>query len=129
MSWAIILSKYISIKKIEKENDLFLDLYMKADKLSDVAPQSKKFKDSTIAEVFRSGYNELGKLGKKKTASESPDNSNITNIEIRGIDNVERSLNRACTSETTKLKVRSAFSPPPEALVPSSDCSARSGEL
>ena len=103
VSWAIILSKYLFFRKIEKENDLFLDVYMKAGKLSEIFPESKKFKNSTLAEVFRSGYTELGKLGKKRSPAESPDDP-AANIELKGIDNVERTLNRACTSETSKIE-------------------------
>lgn len=108
VSWAIILSKYITLKKIEKENDLFLDAYMRASKLSDIFPESKKFKNSTLAEVFRSGYTELSKLGKKRTPSEAED-PGLSNAEIKGIDNVERALNRACTSETTKIESALGF--------------------
>jgi biopolymer transport protein TolQ len=103
VSWAIILSKYLFYRKIEKENDLFLDIYMKAGKLSEIFPESKKFKNSTLAEVFRSGYAELGKLGKKRSSAESVDDP-TANIELKGIDNVERTLNRACTSETSKIE-------------------------
>lgn len=109
VSWAIILSKYIFLRKIEKENDLFLDFYMRASKLSEIYPESKKFKNSTLAEVFRSGYTELSKLGKKKIPSEAVDDPGLSNVEIKGIDNVERALNRACTSETTKIESTIGF--------------------
>ncbi len=108
VSWAIILSKYMFFRNIEKENDLFLDVYMKAAKLSDIYPESKKFKNSTLAEVFRSGYTELGRLGKKKGASADSDDPG-SNIEIKGIDNVERALNRACTTETSKIESAVGF--------------------
>ncbi len=103
ISWAIIFAKYRTIRKIEKENDLFLEIYMRATKLSEIFPEAKKFKNSTIAEVFRAGYIELGKFGKRKGGADL-DDSGITNVEIRGIDNVERALNRASTSEITRVE-------------------------
>ncbi len=109
LSWAIILSKYAFIRKVERENDLFLELYMRADTLTAVAPETRKFKYSTIAEVFRSGYGELGKFGRKTGASPQAGDAGLAQIEIRGIDNVERALNRACTSETTKLESALGF--------------------
>ena len=64
VSWAIILMKYRVISKTEKENNLFLDSYMNSSKLSDVLPESKRYPNSTIAEVFRTGYLELGKINR-----------------------------------------------------------------
>jgi biopolymer transport protein TolQ len=64
VSWAIIFMKYRSMKKVKRENDLFLDVYMKSNKLSDIFPESKKYKHSSIAEVFQAGYTELVKITK-----------------------------------------------------------------
>ena len=102
VSWAIILMKYRVIKKAKKENDMFLETYMKSTKLSKVFPESRKFKYSTVAEVFRAGYVELGKISKAR--KESPADEADVSFEVRGIDNVERALNRACGSEATKLE-------------------------
>jgi biopolymer transport protein TolQ len=53
ISWAIILMKYVSLRKVRKENDLFMNAYMKSAKLSDIFPEAKKLKYSTLAEVLR----------------------------------------------------------------------------
>ncbi len=108
-SWAIILAKYTFLRKVEKENILFLDVYMRAEKLSEIFPESKKFKNSTIAEVFRSGYTELGKFGRKKASPDPADDAGIVNMELRGIDNVERALNRACSSEISRMESALGF--------------------
>ena len=107
ISWAIILSKYRIIKNTKKENDMFLETYMKSAKLSEVFPESRKFKYSTVAEVFRRGYVELRKISRTKRKS-STDETEVS-LEMRGIDNVERALNRACGSETTKLESALGF--------------------
>jgi len=103
VSWAIILMKYRVISKTEKENNLFLDAYMNSSKLSDVLPESKRYPHSTIAEVFRAGYLELGKISRnpRGTPGDLPD---APGIEMRGLDNVERALHRACGTETSKLE-------------------------
>lgn len=107
VSWAIILMKYFSIKKIRAENDLFLNLYMRSTKLSEVFPEAKKYRFSTLAEVFRAGYTELAKITKGTRAAapgrEAADTAGQV-LEIAGIDNVERAMNRACGSEATKLE-------------------------
>jgi len=107
VSWAIILIKYRTIKKTKTENNMFLETYMKSTKLSEVFPESKKFKYSTVAEVFRAGYIELGKIGRSKKDS-STDEAD-TPFEVKGIDNIERALNKSCSFETTKLESALGF--------------------
>lgn len=111
ISWAIILVKYKMIRKTKKENDMFLDIYMRSNKMSIIFPESKKFRHSTIAEVFRAGYTELGKIARMRDAqsvAHSADDG-LWSLEMRGLDNVERALNRACDNETSKLESALGF--------------------
>ena len=108
VSWAITLMKYRVIKRSRRENDMFLDRYMKINKLSEVFPESKKFRHSQLAEVFRAGYTELVKIAGIRREALSDADSEIS-LEMRGLDNVERALNRACDSETTKLESSLGF--------------------
>ncbi len=111
VSWAIIFMKYRSMKKVKKENDLFLDVYMKSNKLSDIFPESKKYKHSSIAEVFQAGYTELVKITKVMRGSPTvkETDESLPSLEMKGIDNVERALNRACSAEATKLESTLSF--------------------
>jgi biopolymer transport protein TolQ len=108
VSWAIILMKYRLITKTEKENGLFLDAYMNSSRLSDVLPESKKYPNSTIAEVFRAGYVELGRVSKTSRGVASdpidPSGPGPSTIERKAVDNVERALHRACGTESSKLE-------------------------
>jgi biopolymer transport protein TolQ len=112
VSWAIILMKYFSIRKVMKENSLFLNVYMKSTKLSEIHPEAKKFRNSTLAEIFRAGYAELVKISRgvrgtpsgKETAEPAGPAT-----EIGGVDNVERAMNRACGTETSKLEAALGF--------------------
>ncbi len=107
VSWAIIFMKYRIIRKAKKENQMFLDTYMKSNNFSEIFVESKKFRYSTVAEVFRAGYTELGKLAKlRKDSGQAGDNpgDEIASFEFRGIDNVERALNRASESESSKME-------------------------
>lgn len=112
VSWAIILMKYRSIKKVRRENELFLDAYMKSNKLSDIFPESKKFEHSNVAEVFQAGYTELIKITKVirgSTPAKETDDPAVLPVEMKGIDNVERAMNRACSIEVTKLESTLGF--------------------
>jgi biopolymer transport protein TolQ len=112
VSWAIILMKYVNIRKIRKENSAFLSVYMKSTKLSEILPEAKKFQNSTLAEVFRGGYAELVKITRVLRGTptvKDPVEAAGPVLEIGGLDNVERALNRACGTETTKLEAALGF--------------------
>ena len=105
VSWAIIFLKYRYYRKIKKENESFDEDYSRSSKLSDVLPAVKKYSFSTIAEVFRVGYAELTKT--KKTLNESAQGSD--EISLSSLDNLERSMNKACNTEMTKLESALGF--------------------
>lgn len=108
ISWAVIIMKYRTIRRAKRENDMFLDVYMRSNRLSAIYPESKKYRNSTIAEVFRAGYTELSRLADTKrdgddSPAETADQETAT-LELRGMDNIERTLNRACDNEVTRLE-------------------------
>jgi biopolymer transport protein TolQ len=113
VSWAIILMKYRIFRQVQKENDLFLNAYMKGTKLSEIFPESKKYPNATLAEIFRSGYTELVKVTKVTRESspgkEQDGTPDRLSLEMTRIDNVERALNRARDSESTKLESTLGF--------------------
>ncbi|HPX55729.1 MAG TPA: MotA/TolQ/ExbB proton channel family protein [Syntrophales bacterium] len=107
-SWAIILLKYRELGKVKKENDQFLDLFMKKNKLSDLIAEARKFKYSTVAEVFRVGYAELAKATKAVKPS-GADDALSPQSEDGMIVFLERSLGRACSAEASKMEKALGF--------------------
>ncbi len=112
ISWAIILMKYRVLRQVQKENDAFLDAYMKGTKLSEIFPESKKYGNAALAEIFRSGYTELVKVTKvikESPAGREQEGADRLSLEMSRIDNVVRALNRARDSESTKLESTLGF--------------------
>jgi biopolymer transport protein TolQ len=105
VSWSIIFLKYRYYRKIKKENEMFDADYSRSTKLSDVLPSAKKYSYSTTAEVFRVGYTELTKIN--KPLNESAQGSD--EISLSSLDNLERSLSKACNTEMTKLESALGF--------------------
>jgi len=105
VSWAIIFLKYRYYRKIKKDNELFNADYSRSTKLSDVLPAAKKYSFSTTAEVFRVGYAELTKINKPLNDS-TPGSDEIS---LSSLDNLERSMNKACNTEMTKLESALGF--------------------
>lgn len=112
VSWAIIWLKYRTLSKVKKENEQFLDAYVKSTRLADIFSEAKKFPESTLAEVFRSGYGELVKITKairERVAGKESVPQSEPVFELKGLDNIERSLSRATGSETDKLEKALGF--------------------
>lgn len=112
VSWAIIATKYRNLRKVNSENSLFLEAYMKCSNLADVFPEAKKYTSSTLAAVFRAGYSELvsiAKAARGPASSRGVEDPFVSGPELKGLDNVERALNRACGAETTKLEAALGF--------------------
>lgn len=103
VSWAIIFLKYRSYRRIKKENEAFYEDYLRSSKLSDILPSAKKYSFSTTAEIFRVGYAELTKPN-KLAADVSRDNPGSDEITLSSLDNLDRSMNKACNTEMTKLE-------------------------
>jgi len=104
-SWAITFLKYRELGKIRKENNRFLDLFAKNSKISDLFSESKAFKSSTVAEVFRVGYAEMIAITKTKAAKIlNVDEGSSLQADRGNIILVERVLGRACSTETSKME-------------------------
>lgn len=111
VSWSIIFLKYAQIRKARRENDSFIAAYMRTAKISDMLAEAKKYRHSSIAEVFRTGYGELvkiAKIGKESVQKDSPDSAALP-YELRNIDQLERAMNRASDAETSKLESTLGF--------------------
>jgi len=107
VSWAIIFTKLMTIRKIEQESRVFLRMFWESKKLSSVFADSKRASSSSIARIFRSGYTELGKLARPQESIEMGGvvvlDPTTMGTDLEGIDNVERALRQASTSEITRL--------------------------
>ncbi len=131
VSWAVIATKYRSLRKANSENSLFLQAYMKSSNLADVFPEAKRYTSSTLAAVFRAGYAELismAKAARTTSSSRGQEDPFVSGPDLKGLDNVERALNRACSAESTKLEAALGFLATTAAPAPLSACSGPSGE-
>ena len=101
--WAIIFLKYRLFKRAAKESSRFLTLFWNSKSLSSIFRESKKMKNSYLAEVFRVGYMELGRLT-KSSEGETVGNPHDLEIQMVWIDNMERALRSAVSGEVQRLE-------------------------
>lgn len=64
-SWAIILSKWTSIRRARTQSGRFLRAFRKAHRLQDVAAVSEQFKPSPLVAVFENAYDEYRRQGEQ----------------------------------------------------------------
>jgi biopolymer transport protein TolQ len=103
-SWAIIVRKYFQLKIAQQQSAAFLDGFWQSKRLDAIFENAEKRPASPVSQVFRAGYIELTKL----TQQPSNDGSAMSE-RLGGIENVERSLNRAQVTELTHLESSISF--------------------
>ncbi|HLW53619.1 MAG TPA: MotA/TolQ/ExbB proton channel family protein [Candidatus Angelobacter sp.] len=64
-SWAIILSKWASLRRARAQSGRFLRAFRKAHRLQDVAAVSEQFKPSPLVAVFENAYDEYRRQGEQ----------------------------------------------------------------
>jgi len=101
VSWALIAVKAVQLNRARDQSITFLDTFWKGSRLDAIYQSARNLPNSPISRVFCAGYEELSKLAQSKDAKE-----NAMSERLGGIENVERALNRASTSQITELESR-----------------------
>jgi biopolymer transport protein TolQ len=91
VSWGIIVTKWMWLKKSERATDEFLQKFRKRQKLSDVYVDSESLKDSPVARLFLAGYDEIG-------------NQMNTTREVYSLEALGRVLQSSTIDEVTALE-------------------------
>jgi biopolymer transport protein TolQ len=100
VGWYIIGYKYIHIRRADGESGKFLDSFWRTRDIEQIYKQAQSYRNSPVSAMFLAGYTELAKL----EADHRPDRDKEADLE-----NVQRALRRAQTTETTKLETMVPF--------------------
>ncbi|MFQ5684875.1 MAG: MotA/TolQ/ExbB proton channel family protein, partial [Candidatus Binatia bacterium] len=106
VSWGIIFYKYRQVQKSKGQSDKFIEIFWDSRNLSSIHDASRELMSSPVAQVFRSGYEELLRVSRSK--KETSQGESLT-TELGGVDNVARALKRATSVEITKLEKAITF--------------------
>jgi biopolymer transport protein TolQ len=106
MSWGIIAQKYRQIRRAKRESDRFIEIFWERRNLSSIHDASRELTASSVAQVFRAGYEELLRVSRSKKEAAPGD---VFTTELGGVDNVARAMKRATSVETTKLEKNCSF--------------------
>ena len=100
VSWAIILKKWLHLRRAQDESVRFLETFWQSKRLDAIYQAAEALSASPISQVFRAGYVELSKV----TASQKKPGEDAMSEQRGGIENVERALKRAAAAEVTHLE-------------------------
>ena len=105
--WAIIIRKWLQIRRAQDESVKFLETFWQSKRLDAIYQAAEALRASPISQVFRAGYVELSKVTAQKKESGGGDGG--MHEELGGLENVERALKRAAASEVTHLEASIPF--------------------
>ena len=100
--WGIALAKGLEMRRARRQSERFIDIFWDAKNLTAIQTASSDLKESPVAQVFRSGYQELQRLTKAKRGNPGTDEEG--GEFVGGIENVQRAMVRARTQEVTRLE-------------------------
>ncbi len=100
VSWAIILRKWLHLRKAQDQSIDFLETFWRSKRLDSIYEAAESLSASPISQVFRAGYVELSKI----TAKQKKEGEDEMSDQLGGIENVERALKRAAMAEVTALE-------------------------
>ena len=103
VSWAIIVKKALQLRRAESESGKFLAAFWQSKRLEAIYQAAEALPASPIGAVFRAGYVELSKVTQQKGGEGG------MSEELGGLENVERALKRAASSEVTALESQIPF--------------------
>ena len=90
LSWAIILSKWSSLKRARAQSGRFLRAFRKSKRLQDVSAVSEQFRPSPLVAVYDGGFEEIRRQGGVP----------------RNIQSIQRAMQIASSEELTRLESR-----------------------
>jgi biopolymer transport protein TolQ len=115
VSWGIILYKVWQYRRAERDTGMFLQVFRKSTKFSEVQSISASVAKSPLVGIFQAGYAELNSQLRHPPAKgatgheESKPPAGAARPTLRSLDAVDRALLRATSAEVSKLEKRVPF--------------------
>src|SRR5687768_6639869 len=100
LCWYIIGYKYLYVRRAARETELFTESFWRSRDIEHIYKAAQGLRNSPVSAMFLAGYSELAKL--------SADQSSGRDREA-DLANIQRSLRKAQTAETTKLETAIPF--------------------
>ncbi len=105
-SWAIVFFKFRQLRRTRRESEQFTVVFWETKNLSSIHTASLEMKNSSTAQIFRAGYQELMRLTRAQKRPQDPTHKpdSFEDIDEGGVENVERAMRRAAREQLTRLE-------------------------
>lgn len=100
--WTVIFLKKKQFEQIQKSNREFLDDFWKTTSLDSIAEKTDSYKNSTVAVVFKAGFQELKRIAESGLAEKTMNKDKAP--KLHGIDNLARALQRASDVQISTME-------------------------
>ena len=108
VSWAIVLVKMWSFRRVEQQSKSFLDVFRQSTKFSEVQAVCKSLEGSPLVGLFQAGYAELNLQLRQSNPTGSP-GAAPARPTLKSLAAVDRALLRASSVEVNRLEKRLPF--------------------
>ena len=102
-SWAVIIWKFIELKRAKNACDEFLTAFWQAKRLDQLYEEAASVEGNPVVEVFAAGYREAEHVLQVRSKNTSVESS-VLSAELSGVESVERALRRAANHEISNLE-------------------------
>jgi biopolymer transport protein TolQ len=109
VSWAIILFKSFSYRRVARQTTTFLEVFRRSQKFSEVQAICPSLPQSPLVGVFQAGYAELNAQFRLSAPAQSSPSTTPARPILKSLDAVDRALIRAATTEINRLERRLTF--------------------
>jgi len=106
VSWAIIVYKGVALHRAYNQSQIFLQVFRKSSKFSEVNSVCLQLKASPLVGVFQAGYLEVNQQVRGGSQGSTAPTARPT---VKSLDSLSRALARAATVEATRLERRVSF--------------------
>jgi biopolymer transport protein TolQ len=110
-SWAIIVHKWVTLRRVKRETRMFREIFGESDNLSLIYAATKQYYASPLARIFAAGYAELRSHLTDKTpgrgrraVSDELSGDSTTELTTFDVGRFERMLRLAGSEETMRLE-------------------------
>jgi biopolymer transport protein TolQ len=109
VAWAIIVVKLLAFQKVDRQSRMFLDVFRRSAKFSQVQAECGSLTASPLVGMFQAGYAELNAQLRQPSAQGGSPGTPAPRPTLKSLSAVDRALLRASSAEVNKLEKRVTF--------------------
>jgi biopolymer transport protein TolQ len=109
ISWAIVLQKWLQMRRARRQTASFLEVFRRSSKFSEVQAVCRTLIGSPLVALFEAGYAEINAQVRSQGAGDNRPACGAARPTLKSLDAVDRALLRAAGGEVRRLERRGGF--------------------